>query len=122
MGFAKNIMGAGVPAAAAQADTISSVASAVSAAGTTQGTATLIQADWNDVTTVAASAGVILYNGMIGDGCFVFNAGLNALTVYPPTSGKINGLSANAGVIIGTNTTCAFYKISALVWRALLSA
>ena len=57
MGYAKNIMGAGIPAAAAAADTIASVATALTAAGTTQGTALSITADANFVSTVGASSG-----------------------------------------------------------------
>lgn len=122
MGFAKNIMAAGVPASAAAADTISTVATSVSAAGTTQGTATLIQADWNDIGTAASGSGVILYNGVIGDGCYVYNGGANAVRVYPPTSGNINQLSANSAHVLGINTAAVYYKITATAWRAILSA
>lgn len=122
MGFAKNIMGAGLPAAAAAADTISSVASAVSAAGTTAGTATAVSADWNDVTTCAAGAGVILYNGVIGDSCFIGSYGANAVTVYPPTSGLFNALAANTGVLIPVNSNAWFIKVTATKWRVILSA
>lgn len=123
MGYAKNIMGAGVPAAAAAADTISVIATAVSAAGTTQATATAIQADMNLVSTVGASSGVIIYNGVIGDSLFVFNdAGANTLTVYPPVGSKINNLATNSGIGLPSNSHVWLLKVTATRWVAMLSA
>ena len=122
MGYAKNIMAAGIPATAAAADTISSVQTAISAAGTTQGTATTIQADWNDLGTVASGAGVILYNGVIGDSCYVYNGGANAVKVYPPLSGQINQLSANTAHVLAPNTAAVYYKITSTAWRGIVSA
>jgi len=123
MGFAKNIMGAGVAAAAAAADTVSSVATALTAAGTTQATALSITADVNFVSTVGASSGVIVYNGVIGDSVFIMNdAGANALTVYPPVGGKFNNLATNAGFSLAANTPVWCIKLTATRWFALLSA
>jgi hypothetical protein len=123
MGFAKNIMGAGVPAAAAAADTIASVATGLTAAGTTQATALSLTADANFVSTVGASSGVQVYNGVIGDSCFIVNdGGANPLTVYPPTGGKFNNLATNAGFTLATNTPVWVIKITATRWFAILSA
>ncbi len=123
MGFAKNIMGAGIPAAAAAADTISSEALALTAAGTTQGTALSITADVNFVSTVGASSGVIIYNGVIGDSVFIMNdGGANPLTVYPPVGGKINNLATNAGFTLAANTPVWVLKVTATRWFAMLSA
>lgn len=123
MAFAKNVMGAGIPAQAAQSDNICAVATALTAAGTTQGTALLIQADANFVSTVASGSGVVLYNGVIGDNCYIYNdAGANSLTVYPPVNGKINGLATNAGFLLAANSAVFVAKITATRWFALLSA
>lgn len=123
MAFAKNQMGAGIPAAAAAADNIAAVATALTSTGTTQGTALAIQADANFVSTVAASSGVILYNGMIGDSCFVINdGGLNPLTVYPPVGSKFNNLSTNTGFSLAANTPVWCLKVTATRWFAILSA
>lgn len=123
MGFAKNIMGAGIPAAAAAADTVSSVATALTAAGTTQATALSITADVNFVSTVPAGGGVIVYNGMIGDSCFVMNDGdADALTVYPPVGSKFNNLATNTGFSLPMNTPVWVVKITATRWFAILSA
>lgn len=123
MAFAKNIMGTGVPAAAAASDVVSSVATALTATGTTQGTALTVSADVNFVSTVAAGTGVILYNGVIGDSCFVMNdGGANPLTVYPPTGGKFNNLATNGGFSLPANTPVWCVKVTATRWFAILSA
>lgn len=123
MAFAKNQMGLGVAAAEAAGDFIAQVQTGISAAGTTQATATLVSADANLVSTVAASSGVIVYNGQIGDSCIVFNdGGANTLIVYPPTSGKINNLATNAGMVLGINTAVLLMKVSATRWLGVLSA
>lgn len=123
MGYAKNIMGAGIPAAAAAADTISSTATALTSAGTTQATALTISADANFVSTVAASSGVVLYNGMIGDSVFIMNdGGANPLTVYPPVGSKFNNLATNTGFSLAANTPVVCYKITSTRWFAVLSA
>ena len=77
----------------------------ISAAGTTQATATVLLAQDNEVTTVASGAGVVvspLFNP--GEEMTIFNAGANALTVYPRLGLKINALPVNAGFSLGTNT------------------
>ncbi len=98
------------------------VNSAISAAGTTQGTATALTASDNVVTTAAASSGVILPNSEIGDEYNILNLGANAVTVYPPTSGQVNALSANTGFQLATNTAVKVKKFTATRWMAFLSA
>ena len=86
------------------------VATSVSAAGTTQGTATELTASDSEVTTVGAGAGCVLSSKFSpGDSQTVFNAGENPLKVYPPSDMRINALAANAPMILSTNTGC-FYK------------
>lgn len=121
MARAFQVMGAGFSPgqAVALGGTINN---AVSAAGTTQGTATTLTSAINNVTTVAANAGVILPQGQPGDRFFVFNGGANALTIYPPTSAKINGLATNGGVAIGLNTGIELVQISTTLFFANLSA
>lgn len=98
-------------------------ATSVSAAGTTQGTATELTAADSEVTTVAANAGVILNSTLAaGDSQTVFNAGANAMKVYPPTGMKINALSANAPMLLATNTGCLFKCVSSTRVFGVLSA
>ena len=123
MGLAKNIMGAGFSPAQAAAVQLSAVRTALSAAGASQSGATALTADINLVSTVAAGAGVQLYNGVIGDSQFVYNdQATNGLVVYPPTSGTINQLTANTGMVLAPYTACEFFKVTSTRWVGVLSA
>ena len=96
---------------------------ALTAAGTTQGTALeLVNAD-NEVTTVSAGSGVVLSSKLAaGDTQTVFNAGANALKVYPPSGFKINSLATNAAMTLATNTGCLFKCVSTTRVFGVLSA
>lgn len=125
MGLAKNIMGAGFSAAQAAGDFVSSAATSLTAAGTTQSDALAITADANFIGTVSAGSGVRLYNGQIGDSQFVFNdtgAGGNSVTVYPPVGSKVNNLATNGGFLLQANTAVLCIKVTATRWFAILSA
>ena len=112
--------GAGLPIPLAAA--LFDAGAGIAAAGTTQGTATALTADYNRISTVAASSGVGLPNCEIGDWVVVYNAGANPVTVYPPTSGTINQIAANGGVLLAVNTECIFRKWTATIWTGNLSA
>jgi hypothetical protein len=123
MARAFQIMQGGTPAIAAIAITGgNSVNSAVSAAGTTQGTATALGAAFNVITTAAAGSGVILPQGQPGDRIAVYNAGVGAMYVYPPTSAKINTLATNGGAILAPNTFCEYVQLTTTQFYANLSA
>lgn len=116
------VMGAGVPGLAVLAIT-QDTATAVSAAGTTQGTATELTAADSEVTTVASGAGVVLSSKLApGDEQTVFNAGANPLKVYPPSGFQINALTANAPMLLSTNTACFFKCVSTTRVYGVLSA
>ena len=98
-------------------------ATAVSAAGTTQGTATELTAADSEITTVAAGSGCVLASALAsGDSQTVFNAGANAVKIYPPSSMKINALATNAPMLLAVNTGCYFKCISATRVFGVLSA
>lgn len=79
------------------------VQTAVTAAGTTQATAYPLVRDITFVSTTAAGSGVVLQSNLkSGDSIVVFNGGANALLVYPPLGGTINGGAANAGASLAT--------------------
>lgn len=65
----------------------------ISAAGTTQATATALSNWWNVVTTVASGSGVALMSGV---SMVVSNRGTNPLAVYPPSGGQIESLATNS--------------------------
>ena len=99
------------------------VGTSISAAGTTQGTATeLVNAD-SEITTAAAGSGVVLSASLAaGDSQTVFNAGANAVKVYPPSGMKINALATNAAMTLATNTGCFFKCVSTTRVFGVLSA
>lgn len=74
-------------------------ANTLSSAGTTQATALVLTADWNNITTVASGTGVILPALTAGQMVWVFNNDpANNLNVYPPSGASITYQSVNAGV------------------------
>ena len=99
------------------------VATSVAAAGTTQATATELTAAACEVTSVAAGAGVVLSSQLAaGDSQGVFNAGANAVKVYPPTGMQINALAANVPMTLAVNTGCMFQCVSTTRVFGILSA
>lgn len=101
---------------------VQDVGTAISAAGTTQGTATALTNAVNGVSSVAAGAGVVLYAGSAGDSQIVYNSGANAVKVYPPSGSSINQLSANTPHVLATNTGCQYWFISSTQIFGVLSA
>lgn len=76
-----------------------SAAGTLSSLGTTQATALVLTADWNNVTAVASGTGVTLPALTAGQMVWVFNNDpANNLNVYPPNGASITYQSVNAGV------------------------
>ena len=96
--------------------------SGLSAAGTTQGTATAITKQTNEFTTVAASSGAILPSPEQGEFIFVQNSGANAMNVYPASGHSINALAANAAFSLAVGKNAVFWAATASKWYANLSA
>lgn len=95
----------------------------VTAAGTTQATATLLINGLNGILTAAANSGVILNaNSLTSDCQIVYNGGANAVKVYPPVGSKINGLPANTGMTLATGTSCVFWFLTNTQIVGVLSA
>lgn len=80
----------------------------ISAAGTTQATATLLSSPINNVTTVASGSGVILPFVAPGYEILVFNSGANSVKVYPSTGSQLNVLGTNNGALLATNTSATY--------------
>lgn len=121
MALSAEIMGGGFSAGAADAIQ-GQVNLTISAAGTTQGTATAIKTSNNIISTAAASSGVILPAAQQGDWLIIYNAGANPVSVYPPTGSKINQIATNAAMTLGINTNCIFFFFSSTQVIAHLSA
>jgi len=130
MTIKKNAIGLGTPGGTAGA-LIGGVNAAVTATGSTQATAALLSMTSNNVITVgAASTGVILPPGngtgdslSGGDWVRVFNnVSGNAVNVYPPVGGKINGGSTNAAISLSALKPAEFVCIDGLNFFANISA
>jgi hypothetical protein len=91
----------------------------MSAAGATQGTATAITTAINNVTTVAASTGVLLPTAVAGLRIIVRNGGANALNVYPNTSDSINAAAINVAYALPVGGCVEFIAMNATNWYTL---
>ena len=119
----RKMLGSGVPAQAATYIG-GDVQSGFAAAGSTQATATLLNFDCTEVTTVGSGAGVIANsNNQVGDDYIVCNAqATNALLVYPEVGSSINALSANTGFSIPAGKNALFIKLTQTKYYSILSA
>jgi hypothetical protein len=88
----------------------------VTAAGSTQSTATEITLPISNVTVVAANTGVRLPVAVPGYRIIIRNGGANSLRVYPATSAQINALGANAFLSLETGATIEFISMSTSQW------
>lgn len=97
---------------------INSISAAVSAAGSTQGTATALVANVNNVTVVAAAAdGVRLPTAVAGMRILVRNSdAADTLKIYPATGGQINALGANAAFSLTAGSTIELFASTATQW------
>jgi hypothetical protein len=97
---------------------VNSISAAVSAAGATQGTATGLVSNINNVTVVAAAAdGVRLPTAVAGMRILVRNTdALDTLKIYPATGGQINALGANAAYSLLAGLTIELMATTATQW------
>lgn len=94
-----------------------SASTGVSAAGATQGTATVLTSDVNHVTTVLASTGVRLPTpATAGLKIFIRNGGANALNVYPHSTGNIAGVGVDAAISVDVGITLEFIAFDTTNW------
>ncbi len=97
-----------------------STTTGISAAGSTQGTATAITTDINIVSTVGASQGVVLPTATAGRVLKVTNLGANALSIYPASGASIDALSANAATTLAVGMSIEIMATSTTVWKTQL--
>jgi hypothetical protein len=103
MSIQARLVVAGMSAVAAQAS-VGTVANNLTAVTGGQGSAVTLGADTNRFTTVPASSGCIVPPLNPGDNICVFNAGANALLVFPPVGAQLNALGVNASYSVATAT------------------
>lgn len=87
-----------------QGNLSTSIAS-VSAAGSSQGTATALTKQTSVATAVAANTGVQILPGTILP---VINRGANPMNVYPPSGAQIGSAGTNNPVVIPVNSAATF--------------
>jgi hypothetical protein len=97
---------------------VNSISAAVSAAGATQGTATGLVSNINNVTVVAAAAdGVRLPTAVAGMRILVRNSdAVDTLKIYPATGGQINALGANAASTLVAGATIELMATTTTQW------
>ena len=95
------------------------VTTAITAAGSTQGTATALTRPINVVSTVSASTGVILPTVPAGARIIIMNTSGTALNVYPPSGALINSAATNAAYSMPAGTRLEFVSVSATQWYTL---
>jgi len=94
-----------------------SISGAVTAAGTTQGTATALTNTVNNITTVAASTGVVLpVPVQAGARLLIRNGGANILRIYPQASAQINTLGTNVPLQLETGALIEFVAFTTAQW------
>ena len=93
-----------------------SVGNALSGAGTTRADATALTNSINNVTTMAASTGVVLPASAsvgVGGSVIVFNGGANVGKVYAAGSDTIDGTAGTTGVSLTNAKRCAYILVAA---------
>lgn len=126
-GFLRTMMGGGL--SSGQANAINGYGTlGATATGATQATGYLLQNEFTEFTTVAASTGALLpaptaVNAPVtGDAFFVANQGANALLVYPPLGFSVGTAATNAGVSVAAGKVGYFVsKGNGTYWGGSLS-
>ncbi len=101
------------------ATAVPAVVTGITAAGTTQGTATALTGQVNDVATVAAGTGVVLPTAVAGQTNTVCDDGANSLLVYPASGAAIGANAANSPVDDDVAQCISLVALSSTAWRLI---
>jgi len=117
------IIGQGIWAEAAQQLISGDVLTGQVTSATTQATAVAITADITVFATVASTGAAILPAGSGAADILILNGqATNALIVFPPVGGTINGGSANASYSQAVSKCARYVTADGLNWYAMISA
>lgn len=123
MAILEHIIGLGIPTFTASAIVGGNGSVTYTAAGSTQGTATLISGGTGYVSICSTSGkGVQLPQCSPNSEVFIWNGGAAVLGVYGQTGEALGSGAANAVFYIGTKKGAHFRKLSATQWGQNLSA
>lgn len=116
--------GVSLPVGSSAPGILGSVSNTVTAAGTTQATATALVSDVNVVTTSTASTGlgVALPGATSGKYAVIVNLSANAIKVYPATGHQFDGLGVNAAISLPINGFLEIYASSGTQWYSTTNA
>lgn len=95
---------------------LNSVGNALTAAGTDRATALQLAKGVNNVTTAAASTGVVLPVGVVGMQIIIENAGANPIKVYASASETIDTVAGATGVTLTNAKRCMYLYVAANTW------
>lgn len=100
-----------------------SIETGATAAGTTQGDAFEITKQTTVFGTVALNSGAVLPDaGDVGEAFLVHNGGANALSVYPPSGGKINAAATDAALSVAVGKSALLVRVTSTQLLAVVSA
>lgn len=121
MSASLELIGLGVPAR--QAGSLGNLPSAKTGVGTANTTATPITTNFTVLTASGGATAFILPAIPVGGGPLVVinQSGTTAL-VFPPIGGNIQGGGTDTAFSVATNKCVMFFKFSALLWAANLTA
>lgn len=120
--LARDITSGGTSAMSAQAMN-GRIQTGITATGTTITDAYDLNATVNVVSITAAGTGVQLYSMIVGDEMEIYNAGANALKVYPQSSTVgLNQLAVGLAMSLAPNTSCKYRQVTATQVIANMSA
>jgi len=125
MPFFQHILASGQSAVSSSA-ILGAVDRGLTAAGSSQSNAWSIRMPINVFTTVPTGTGTVLPGAAaVGDNVFIFNGGVNNLSVYPPStitgeSGTIDGGVPLAPVTVPAGKSGEFYCTGKLTWVSLI--
>lgn len=114
------LMGVGVPAQ--QARVIGSDYTALTCAGTTQGTAAAVLSKMVELTAAANQTGAVLPdNADVQEEFNFFNSSATSAVVYVPAGHYLNG-TQNAGLTVAQDKTAKIWQYKPKYWCSVLTA
>ena len=120
MAYSREAMGGGISAGTAKA--LNGQIRTLAAAGSTVTDAAATTISNTYVTPVSSGQGVQIADGEVTDTVIIYNAGANALKVYPPTGDAFNQLALNTAYTLAPNTGSYCFKASSSLWLVFMSA
>jgi hypothetical protein len=121
MSSSQELIGLGLPGK--QAASLGNLVSAKNGVGTTQTGAAPITTNFTILIATGGQTAFILPPSQFGSGPFiVVNQSGTLANIFPPVGNSIQGLGTNVTFPVADLKTAMFFKVSALLWAAILTA